>query len=573
MSPPPMLKRGEACAECRRRKLRCDGAKPHCTICVRANRECRYEKLVTRPVYVVLQERLSKLEQKFRLLTGTSQVEPTTQPDQIGPALPIQGPLLSSLSSTGVPVSMPALPQEMAGRWFDAEVLAPPIRDYLINVFVQHHDNIHFWFHIPTFMARIHSSDPQEQPHPALVESMYLLACYFSSRMPESHSLMHHEEHFLARARRALMESLSFSDRLMDFLRGSILVTAYLFMRGRFLEGYHVHCGAARFALSCGLHRIRSSLYVPNSPLPMSTNLVLLAPATSQIELGERITTFWMIYAWDKISSVIAGFVGALPTDSDQIDAIETVFPRSMEEYEKGDVRASNDQTLKDLLDAGRLTLTGREPSQHQDIPWTIVLKALTLLERATRLGATCRIQGPTPSNLLSLRQLEAISNQFKANLPAVSSLAPIDTLASDASLAELSNLAAFVGHTITLGALMEIQQTLVNVDDQAYDTRLACAKSMAGLATTIKDGGFQNGSLISAGVLIQHIGLQQAQDTVSADDYESLLTNIVSALEKLSVTFPTLVHQFKQVQQAMGRISGSGEAGAFEADFVDFDA
>lgn len=86
---------------------------------------------------------------------------------------------------------------------------------------------------------------------------MYLMACYFVSRgfvggphplaleiqsgfgveLPQLAELPRLEEYFLRRARQALVDSLSFSDRLMDFLRGSVLVTLYLYLRGRYLEG------------------------------------------------------------------------------------------------------------------------------------------------------------------------------------------------------------------------------------------------------------------------------------------------------------------------------------------------
>ncbi|KIO21922.1 hypothetical protein M407DRAFT_79749 [Tulasnella calospora MUT 4182] len=314
----PVLRRGEACVECRRRKLRCDGAKPNCTICLKADRKCRYEKILARPVYLVLQERLAALERRYQRLTSAS---PRTA-------------ILRTTMPT-IQIDTPTPVQDMTGQWWEPEDLSPAIRDYLVNIFMLHRPSIHFCFHEPTFRARLASPDEAERPHRALLESIYLFACYFSSRFPDNQSLVHHEEHFLRRARQALMESLSYSDRLMDFLRGSVLLTQYLYMRGRFLEGYHVHCGAARFALSCGLHRLTSFIF--NSPVYTNSNpsnIVLLQPPANGIELGERISTFWMIYMCDKLSSVVAGFVCALPSESDAVDSVETVFPRMMDEYE-----------------------------------------------------------------------------------------------------------------------------------------------------------------------------------------------------------------------------------------------
>jgi len=69
------------------------------------------------------------------------------------------------------------------------------------------------------------------------MEAIYLLACHFASRFYPALTLGRYEAHFLARARKALENSLSYSDRLFDFVRGSTLVSWYLFSEGRFIEG------------------------------------------------------------------------------------------------------------------------------------------------------------------------------------------------------------------------------------------------------------------------------------------------------------------------------------------------
>ena len=105
-----------------------------------------------------------------------------------------------------------------------------------LRVFNANHGQICFHYHQPTFAVRLASPEVERQPHRALLEGMYLLACYFSSHWRSSKSLGHLEEHFLSRARHALTESLAFSDRLQDFMQGSILVSKYLLLRGRYLE-------------------------------------------------------------------------------------------------------------------------------------------------------------------------------------------------------------------------------------------------------------------------------------------------------------------------------------------------
>ncbi|KAG8928477.1 hypothetical protein FRC01_005870 [Tulasnella sp. 417] len=546
----PMLRRGEACAECRRRKLRCDGAKPFCTICVKANRECKYEKPVTRPVYIVLQERLALLEHRFQtlrdeaaLLPPASPINPTSNAPSTGAAGFAAGEgFPDAFDAMAVAMNQP-LYSAAGGRWYNAEILAAPHRNFLINIFLQHHASLPFDLHVPTFIARLHSANPAERPHPAIIESMYLMACYFVSRglappsgplalevsadpgveLPQLAELPQLEEHFLRRARSALVDSLSFSDRLMDFLRGSILVTQYLYLRGRFLEGANNVAG-------------------PGSQFAGSPSAVLLAPPANQLEVAERIKTFWMIYFCDKMSSICAGFFGALPGEGDAVEAITTVFPRRYEEYESGVANEAYNDTLGDLFGGVRPMTGDRLP----DIPWTVGLKGVSLLVRATRIGLNYRIR-PTSETVHTVQGLKVAIDNFRSTLEPLKfsghTTAPIPgTSCKDSG--------TLLGHTAALGALMEVHHTLLEAtdSDEDYDARLAHAVEVAELASSVKDGRLANGTLICAGycwalaarILVRHIESNDGTEPYAVD-YESHLANLVTALEMLSVTFPAL--------------------------------
>lgn len=146
----------------------------------------------------------------------------------------------------------------MVGNWWEADRLLPPIRDYLyvdalslplapltsppyrsLRITLAHRHQYQMYFHLPTFFASVSSNDPSRQPHPALLEAMYLLACYYTETLPRnsSYNLTGLEAHFLNRTRKALNDSVAYCDRLLDFLKASCLVTTYFMMRGRFLEG------------------------------------------------------------------------------------------------------------------------------------------------------------------------------------------------------------------------------------------------------------------------------------------------------------------------------------------------
>lgn len=573
-----MLRRGEACAECRRRKLRCDGAKPFCTICVKANRECKYEKPVTRPVYIVLQERLALLEQRFQTLREEAALLPPGSQSNLeltGSSAATSATVGASniTAGSGTTDAFDAMAMAMnqplynaaGGRWYNAEILAAPSRNFMINVFLQHHESLPFDFHVPTFIARLHSANPAERPHPAIIEAMYLMACYFVSRgslssphplalevstdpgveLPQLAELPHLEEHFLRRARNALVDSLSFSDRLMDFLRGSILVTQYLYLRGRFLEGYHIHAGAAHLTLSCGLHRLSSQVFSADSAPGVQfagLGAVLLPPPTNQLEVAERITTFWMIYFCDKMSSICAGFFGALPGEGDGVDAITTVFPRRFEEHESGVATEAYNDTLGDLFAGVVPTIGDRLP----DLPWTVALKGVSLLVRATRIGLNYRLR-PTSEAVNTTQALKIAIDNFR------STLAPYQSpshLGAPVSAIPCTDAATLLGHTAALGALMEVHHTLFEATDldEDYDMRLARAVEVAELASGVKEGGLVNGTLICAGycwalasrILVRHIESNDGAEPYAVD-YESHLANLVTALEMLSITFPAL--------------------------------
>jgi hypothetical protein len=60
----------------------------------------------------------------------------------------------------------------------------------------------------------------------------------------------------------------------------------------------------------------------------------LLEPPVDQVELAERILAWWQVYVLDRLGSILSGLIGGLPFDYNGHDAIETVFPRNLIDYE-----------------------------------------------------------------------------------------------------------------------------------------------------------------------------------------------------------------------------------------------
>lgn len=168
---------------------------------------------------------------------------------------------------------------------------------------------------------------------------------------------------------------------------------------------YHVHCGTARFALSCSLHRIASNNLDEQSEDHLQSHIgyLLLAPRTG-VELGDRLNAFWQIYWSDKLFSTLMGFVPALPGPAESTDAITTVFPEEIEYYEvyvarvpdlqkltiahsllQENAHNSRNNSIKDLL-IPRATQDIVNAGQS-DSTFGLALKALTLLEQAHKIS------------------------------------------------------------------------------------------------------------------------------------------------------------------------------------------
>lgn len=82
-------------------------------------------------------------------------------------------------------------------------------------------------------------ANSSRQSHPALLNSVYLLAVEAASQIPglTGYSSTQAESHFLAQARKGMTDSIALADRLVDYLKACAIVSIYLTKKGRHLEG------------------------------------------------------------------------------------------------------------------------------------------------------------------------------------------------------------------------------------------------------------------------------------------------------------------------------------------------
>lgn len=85
------LQRGRACLCCRKRKMKCDGLRPICTQCLKADRgsECQYHEKQHISRTQILQQKVAKLEARLRELesdpTGPSGVASSSAAPTLAP--------------------------------------------------------------------------------------------------------------------------------------------------------------------------------------------------------------------------------------------------------------------------------------------------------------------------------------------------------------------------------------------------------------------------------------------------------------------------------------------------------
>ncbi|KAG6853647.1 hypothetical protein C0991_002615 [Blastosporella zonata] len=163
------------------------------------------------------------------------------------------------------------------------------------------------------------------EPHPALINAMYLLACHFANTQYYSDM----ELAFFVQVQHEINRALDLSDRVCDIVQASALLAIYLYIKGRVMEGYRHSFSAVKLAVGLGLHQIQA----PNALTGMYPTPAPLIPATpprNLEELDDRIYAFWQIFMIDRCWSAANGFPLALPDKDTPQCRILTPWPSTL---------------------------------------------------------------------------------------------------------------------------------------------------------------------------------------------------------------------------------------------------
>ncbi|KAJ3562812.1 hypothetical protein NP233_g9344 [Leucocoprinus birnbaumii] len=174
--------------------------------------------------------------------------------------------------------------------------ISPETQQHLLNVFIEHRAQCHFYSNMTRFQVPL-LQELEEQPHPALLQAINLLGCYFS-RDPQLRSL---ESDLLKQSLHEITVSLRDCNHLCDVVQASSLLALYCYFNGRFVEGYRHAFVAARLAVGVlSLHQI---------PWPCPEYY------HSYETYYDCIAAFWQVYMVDRAWSGVHGILAALSED------------------------------------------------------------------------------------------------------------------------------------------------------------------------------------------------------------------------------------------------------------------
>ncbi|KAJ6500684.1 hypothetical protein C8R45DRAFT_1071233 [Mycena sanguinolenta] len=379
------LQRGSACLCCRKRKLKCDGTRPVCTQCIKMNRdeECEYDDKKQKSRTQKLKEKLSVLEQRLRELeSGSAATSPSSSDPGSLPVTQHSSPELAALpspfaggsgnlfdnyswssssassslcggpsgygtpeldasrlwdSDDSDPNSHPFLEMSPFSslpsssefpympRWNPQEPLPFEIKKILLDIFLAHRHQC--WFDGQVERFSLSNTEPFGfEPHPALMNAIYLLACHFA-RSPYCSEI---EPIFFTRALHEITVALDNADRLVDIVQASCLLSVYLYVNCRSLEGYTHSFSAARLAVGLGLHQIRPLPPLGTDPSQLYSDEITpipIPPARDRAEMADRIAAFWQVFMVDRCWSVASGLPVALPDGDCPQVRIKTPWP------------------------------------------------------------------------------------------------------------------------------------------------------------------------------------------------------------------------------------------------------
>ncbi|KAF5343325.1 hypothetical protein D9756_011578 [Leucocoprinus leucothites] len=245
----PILKKGRACVNCRRRKMKCDGVQPTCGSCLRTEKaeDCEYTTGSERSTSQRLEDEVHRLQARLRDLQ------------------------MPTDSQQGIILQQP---------------YARPVERHQVSLFREPRD---------TLLSKSHASQFGFFLHPGRFKnSVVLPASVGHESRPAAFTLVYHvpvwDTSYNSTCRTRYFIHHTHPKHRLHVIQAEVLLTHYFFGNKRPVEGKYHSNAAYSLAIASGIHRMKTR-NPPESTLPTTAD---------DIEEGERVNAYWAIFCADN---------------------------------------------------------------------------------------------------------------------------------------------------------------------------------------------------------------------------------------------------------------------------------
>ncbi|KAJ7696976.1 hypothetical protein B0H17DRAFT_1130627 [Mycena rosella] len=363
------LERGSACIFCRKRKVKCDGARPACARCSNLGRGagCEHSGTYNQTDHQHLEASIARLEARILQLGGTLPTAPEVIIHE--PHLDGHPPGWSfSAWKRDRPQQPSQLQVTLPDGWWKAPIPPQNVTKLLMECFARHASQFGFFLNGPRIVRSVLSPDSRHPISPGLLNIILL----FGIELSGSPVLKAHESTFLGRA-------LQFSTspqlhQVIQNIQTEELLAQYFLRQGRFVEAMHHINSAVSLCIGCGLHKMPGT--------DPDGSAYALSPARDAVEHGERVNAVWSVLGAHGIFSIMMQW----PSDVTELlgEQMNLPWPLEMEVYQSGIVPINPQAqfTVKAFLNdpvAANFEAANSYLGQHA--------KAAALFERASHIG------------------------------------------------------------------------------------------------------------------------------------------------------------------------------------------
>ncbi|TDL21883.1 hypothetical protein BD410DRAFT_282953 [Rickenella mellea] len=420
------LHRGKACLYCRRRKTKCDGAKPTCRSCRMAGRlqECEYTDQGP-ALTQVLEDEVDRLKARIYDLEHPTDNLPVTLHNPHAAYLEAQTRRTSRPDIRNQPNERHSSSSGSVGSLLLRQ-MHPEVSRMLVTLFVERGELTGFALDKSRFYEQFNlpASNPNS-PHPALLSSIYVWAF----RLLNSNAFSGILPLYVNEAKRALASTINHrsSHARIQAIQSQVLLAAFFYSNGRVVEGHYHATGAVTMSFSAGLHReLASSAGSPSSSPNLAPGTMLsIPPPRDAIEAAERTRLFWAVYTLDACWSVAAGSSSNIREGGNPNTTIKTPWPLSNEEFRSRSLSQSvaSGNIIQEFLSNPSAMQGGRYTSSI-----TLRAQASVLLKLATRLGESSN-SDDTQRGMNEFRDMARFVSSFIDNLPSINGQSELESV------------------------------------------------------------------------------------------------------------------------------------------------